>query len=82
MPYQPIERLLPRAYDSLYKLVILASQRSLEIAEGMPPMVEHRLSDKPTVLALDEIAADKVALKPREIKEKAKSKEKDKKKSK
>lgn len=82
MSYQPIEKLLPSSNDSLYKLVILASQRALELAEGMPPMVEKRFSDKPTVVALDEIAAEKVTLKLEETKEKIKTKEKDKKKSK
>lgn len=82
MSYQPIEKLLLSSQNSLYKLVILASQRALELAEGMPPMIEKRLSDKPTVVALDEIAEGKVVLNIEEAKEKAKAKEKDKKKSK
>lgn len=82
MPYQPVEKLLPRAEGSLYKLVILASQRALELAEGMPSFVEKKLSDKSTVIALDEIAEGKVSMKIDEAKEKARAKEKDKKKSK
>lgn len=76
MAYQPVERLLPKAKGSAYKLVILASQRALELAEGMPVLVENRDSDKPTVLALDEIAEEKVSLKKEEVKEKPKEKSK------
>ncbi|HOX55244.1 MAG: DNA-directed RNA polymerase subunit omega [Candidatus Omnitrophica bacterium] len=82
MSYQPIEKLLPHSQDSIYKLVALASQRALELAEGMPSLLEKRFSDKPTVVALDEIAEGKVDMKIDEFKEKAKPKEKDKKKSK
>jgi DNA-directed RNA polymerase omega subunit len=64
----------------MYKLVILASQRALELAEGMPALIEGRNSDKPTVIALEEIAEEKVGLKTAELK--SRPKEKTKKKSK
>jgi len=76
MPYQPIERLLPKANGSIYKLVIVASQRALELAEGMPTFIETRNSDKPTVLSLDEIAEEKVGMRITKEKPKAKQEEK------
>ena len=82
MPYQPRERLLSKAEGSVYKLVILASQRALELSEGMPTFVEKRRSDKPTVLSLDEIAGDKVGLRLAPAKAKPKVKEAEKPKAK
>jgi len=76
MPYQPIERLLPKANGSIYKLVIVASQRALELAEGMPTFIETRNSDKPTVLSLDEIAEEKVGMRITKEKPKPKQEEK------
>ncbi|MFH1655166.1 MAG: DNA-directed RNA polymerase subunit omega [Candidatus Omnitrophota bacterium] len=78
MPYQPIERLLSKTDGSVYKLVILASQRALELAEGMPTLIEERTSDKPTVLSLDEIAEEKVGMQISQAKEKPKAKQEEK----
>jgi DNA-directed RNA polymerase subunit omega len=41
--------------DSRYELVLLASKRARQIAMGLPPLVDED-SDKPTVIALREIA--------------------------
>jgi len=59
-----IEELLKRC-GSVYRLVILASKRAKEIAEGAPPLVEtpHR---KVTSVALEEILQGKVLYKPQE----------------
>ena len=59
-----IEELLKRC-GSVYRLVILASKRAKEIAEGAPPLVEtpHR---KVTSIALEEILQGKVLYKPQE----------------
>jgi len=51
---------LDKSGDSIYKLVILASKRALEIAEGQPKLVEANTSAKPSSIALSEIASGKV----------------------
>ena len=76
MSYKPIESLLSTTNDSIYNLVILASQRALELAEGMPTFIENRDSDKPTVLSLAEIAEGKVGMQISQDKPKAKPEEK------
>jgi len=60
MNYVPIEQMLDKSDNSIYKLVILASKRALELAEGQPSLVEASASSKPSVVALREIAAGKV----------------------
>lgn len=47
---------------SLYKLVILASKRALELNSGAPRLVESR-TNKVALIALEEIADGKVTLK-------------------
>lgn len=63
MVYVPLEKLLDKSDNSIYKLVILASKRALEIAEGQPKLVEADPSIKPSTVALFEIAAGKVRYK-------------------
>ncbi len=60
MAYVPLEKLLDKSDNSIYKLVILASKRALEIAEGQPRLVAMNSSSKPSVVALHEIAEGKV----------------------
>ena len=60
MEKQPLEDLLPRANGSMYGLVRMASVRSLEIADGKPPLVEGISTDKATTIALQEILEGKV----------------------
>lgn len=60
--YFPIEPLLEKV-GSVYKLVILAARRALELNEGAPKLVETDLKHKPSTVALEEIAAGKVYLK-------------------
>lgn len=60
MIYVALENLLDKSGDSIYKLVILASKRALEIAEGQPKLVEANSSTKPSSVALKEIAEGKV----------------------
>ena len=60
MGYQGREKLLDKSLGSIYKLVILASKRALEIAEGQPKLVEDDASVKPSTVALHEIAAGKI----------------------
>lgn len=63
MTYVSIENLLDKTNGSIYKLVILASKRALEIAEGQPKLVEANASLKPSAIALMEIASAKVVVK-------------------
>jgi len=60
MPYVPLEKLLDKSDNSIYKLVVLTSKRALEIAEGQPKLVEADATVKPSTVALYEIAAGKV----------------------
>lgn len=60
MAYIPLEKLLDKSNNSVYKLVILASKRALEIAEGQPKLVNVNSSVKPSTVALHEIVEGKV----------------------
>ena len=60
MGYQGREKLLDKSMGSIYKLVILASKRALEIAEGQPKLVADDASVKPSTVALHEIAAGRI----------------------
>jgi len=63
MAYIPIEKLLDKADNSVYKLVMLAAKRTLEIAEGQPKLASGDSALKPSSIALQEIAQGKVRLK-------------------
>jgi DNA-directed RNA polymerase omega subunit len=63
MDYVPLETMLDKTDGSIYKLVILASRRALEIAEGQPRLVEAEASIKPSTIALYEIAGGKISYK-------------------
>lgn len=56
-----MENLLDKT-GSVYKLVILASKRALELNEGSPKLVETD-SKKVSTIALDEIRAGKISIK-------------------
>jgi len=62
MGYVALEKLLDKSNtrESVYKLVILASRRALEIAEGQPRMVNAPLDMKPSTVALQEIVEGKL----------------------
>ena len=62
MAYIPIEQLLDKADNSMYKLVMLAAKRTLEIAEGQPKLCSANSSLKPSSIALEEIAQGKVKI--------------------
>lgn len=63
MGYQPIEDLLPKAGYSVYKLIRMASNRAIELAEGKPKLVEVPITEKTATVALQEIREGKVVLK-------------------
>lgn len=78
MGYAPLEDLLPKSGNSIYKLVRLASNRALELADGKPKLVEMAANIKTTTIALEEIRSGKVVVQdvadefaPPEPKEKA-----------
>ena len=63
MGYIPIEELLDKADNSVYKLVMLAARRTLELAEGQPKLIPVDPSTKPAGIALEEIAEGMVRIK-------------------
>ncbi|NNC96831.1 MAG: DNA-directed RNA polymerase subunit omega [Gammaproteobacteria bacterium] len=56
--------------DNMFEMVLLASKRARQIANGSEPMVP-RDNDKPTVIALREIAAGVITHEIMEEREKA-----------
>jgi len=69
MGYRGREKLLDKSMGSIYKLVILASKRALEIAEGQPRLVSDELSAKPSTVALHEIEQGKIEAREIKVKE-------------
>ena len=62
MGYQPLEKLLPQANYSVYKLVCMAAKRAKELADGSPNLIEISSSAKTATIALEEIRAGKVVM--------------------
>ena len=60
MSYVALENLLDKSGNSIYKLVIVASKRALEMAEGQPKLINIDAAIKPSTVALHEIAEGKV----------------------
>ncbi|MCU0651133.1 MAG: DNA-directed RNA polymerase subunit omega [Candidatus Omnitrophica bacterium] len=64
MAYMALEKLLDKTEGSVYKLVVLASRRALELAEGQPKLIDGASSAiKPSIIALMEIMANKIQAK-------------------
>jgi len=64
MEYVELEKLLDKSGGSLYKLVVLASKRALELAEGKPKLtVQTNPNTKPSIVALQEISEGMVKVK-------------------
>jgi len=63
----PIDKLLDKTH-SIYKLIILASKRAIELADGAQRLVDEPVNAKPAHIALAEILAGKVEYKIREEK--------------
>jgi DNA-directed RNA polymerase omega subunit len=64
MEYVELEKLLDKSGGSLYKLVVLASKRALELAEGKPKLTAQvNPNTKPSIIALQEIAEGLVHVK-------------------
>jgi len=60
MGYRGREKLLDKSLGSIYKLVILASKRALELAEGQPRLITDEANAKPSTVALHEIEQGKI----------------------
>lgn len=58
-----LEGLLDKASNSVYKLVLLAAKRALELAEGAPKLTVVTSADKPIGIALKEIREGKITAK-------------------
>ncbi len=65
----PMEKLLEKA-GSVYKLVIVAAKRALELSEGSPKLVPGGAKEKPALVALREIADGKVGIRAKKSKPK------------
>lgn len=63
MVYLPLEKLLPQAGGSTYKLVRMVATRALEIGEGAAKLVEASMNEKPATTAMREVIAGKVTTK-------------------
>ena len=63
MAYPPVEQLLDKSGDSIYKLVIVASRRVKELNAGAGKLINISPYTKLPVVALEEIKNGKVKLK-------------------
>ncbi len=63
MIYVPLETMLDKTDYSIYKLVILASMRALELSDGQPKLIDVDKGIKPSTVALLEIANGKIGYK-------------------
>ena len=68
MPYIPVEDLLKKV-DSMYKLVILASRRTMELNNGGQKLVDSSPKVKMSTIALEEIREGKIGYKRVESRE-------------
>lgn len=63
MEYVSIHDLIKGTDKSIYKLVIAASRRALELGSGSAKLVEAYPNTKPTSIALKEIKENKISYK-------------------
>jgi DNA-directed RNA polymerase omega subunit len=68
MAYVPIEQLYKKV-GSMYKLVIVASRRAVELSEGASKLVEANGDTKAANIALQEIQEGKISFKKEKEKE-------------
>jgi len=62
MGYPPLEKLLPKANYSVYRLVRMAALRAMEIADGAKALVPVSPEEKTATIALEEIHSGKVVV--------------------
>ncbi|MGE5279193.1 MAG: DNA-directed RNA polymerase subunit omega [Deltaproteobacteria bacterium] len=62
--YVPLEKLIDKAENNMYRLVHLASARALQLADGAPRFLEVPHDLKVTTVAMLEIAHGKIRVAP------------------
>jgi DNA-directed RNA polymerase subunit omega len=60
-----VEKIIQAAGGSIYRLIILAAKRALQLAEGDKPLID-KPSEKVLETALREIEAGKICIKKQE----------------
>ena len=65
MQAPPIDKLMDKI-RSIYKLVILASRRTIELADGAQKLVNAPADAKPSDIAIEEIIEGKISYKVKE----------------
>lgn len=75
--YIPLEKLIDKADNNMFKLVHVASARALQLADGAPRAIEAPHDMKVTTIAMLEIAQEKIRLVPSSKAEKAEKVEKE-----
>jgi DNA-directed RNA polymerase omega subunit len=73
--YIPLEKLIDKADNNMFKLVHVASARALQLADGAPRAIEAPHDMKVTTIAMLEIAQEKIRLAPSSKAEKAEKEE-------
>lgn len=63
MEYISINDLMQKSGSSIYKLVIAASRRAVELGSGSAKLVEAPPNAKPTSIALKEMRENKITYK-------------------
>ncbi|MEW5759087.1 MAG: DNA-directed RNA polymerase subunit omega [Candidatus Omnitrophota bacterium] len=63
--YIPLEELIKKTNNSIYKLTIVTGRRAIELAEGAPTLINNKAFAglRPISLALKEIIEGKVTCK-------------------
>lgn len=65
MQAPPIDKLMDKIH-SIYKLVILSSRRTIELADGAQKLVNASADAKPSEIAIEEIIEGKISYKVKE----------------
>lgn len=65
MQAPPIDKLMDKIH-SIYKLVILSSRRTIELADGAQKLVNAFADAKPSEIAIEEIIEGKISYKVKE----------------
>lgn len=65
MQAPPIDKLMDKIH-SIYKLVILSSRRTIELADGAQKLVNAPADAKPSEIAIEEIIEGKISYKVKE----------------
>lgn len=67
-----VDQMLVHSGGNMFRLIRMAMNRALELSEGKPVLITNATSEKPTTIALEEIAQGKVVYVPSKKSPKAK----------